>query len=75
MGASAKIAPPSAKKPGSPKKRKASQIAISTAERPDGPRLKAGAQRIAADLEWTAQQYAKYEVFRQEQKEAREANM
>ena len=66
------------KEPGSPKKRKASQIdhdSKPATERADPPRLKPGAQRIAADLEWTAQQYAKYEVFRQEQKEAREANM
>lgn len=47
-----------------------------TDEKPDKvQKTKTGASRIAADLQWTAQQYAKYEVFKQEQKELREARM
>eukprot|EP01044_Picomonas_judraskeda_P035672 COSAG03_NODE_15382_length_432_cov_1.222222_1_plen_59_part_10 len=39
--------------------------ARSTEEKPEKAQKLTGARRIAVDLEWTAQQYAKYEVFRQ----------
>jgi Holliday junction resolvasome RuvABC DNA-binding subunit len=49
--------------------------ARSTEEKPEKAQKLTGARRIAVDLEWTAQQYAKYEVFRQEQKELKQARM
>ena len=65
---------------GSPKKGagapKGQKRARDSDEKPEKTqKLKTGGRRIAADLEWTAQQYAKYEVFKQEQKELRQARM
>lgn len=59
---------------GAPKGQKRARATEEKAEKGPKPKI-TGAQRIAADLAWTAQQYAKYEVFRQEQKELKAARM
>jgi len=59
--------------PSSPKGQKRLRASDEKPERAHKP--KTGAARIAADLQWTAQQYAKFEVFKQEQRELKEASM